>query len=150
MKCWNLAFSYPDLVKFHYFVDTKQSQTLCMKCWNLAFSYPDLVKFHYFVDTKQNENSLSSPPTTTTTTKEIDPGHMSRAIGKNKSDLQPHRWHRLLTYTTQHKLISFTYDTCTSLQHPPAVHHARWMMMMMMVCGLAKTPYFFLCIILVT
>jgi hypothetical protein len=51
----------------------------------LAFSYPDLVKFHYFVDTKQNENSLSSPPTTTTTTtKEIDPGHMSRAIGQKQ------------------------------------------------------------------
>jgi hypothetical protein len=93
----------------------------------LGISYPDLIKFHYFVDTKQNENSLSSP----TTTKQIDLATCQEQLAKT-NQISSHIG-GIGYLLTQPQLISFTYDTCTSFQHPTAVHHAGWMMMVLYV-----------------
>jgi hypothetical protein len=88
----------------------------------LGISYPDLIKFHYFANTKQNEKQFYHH-------QQQQQNRFDLATCQEQLAKTSHiRWHRLLTLHKS-QLISFTYDTCTSFQHPPAMHHAGWMMM---------------------
>ncbi len=115
----------------------------------LGIWYPDLKKFiTLWIPNKMLKTSLSSPTFYNNNDKNrLSWPHVKSNWQKQIRSPSHIRWHRLLTYTTH--LISFTYDTCTSFQHPPAVHHAGWMMMVY-VCGPAKYPFFFLLCIPVT